>query len=45
MTADDGDVTPEADILLQLVADACDARMKRSGVVRGLVTKGHLRSM
>jgi UDP-GlcNAc:undecaprenyl-phosphate GlcNAc-1-phosphate transferase len=38
-----GDVTPESDILLQLIADACDARVGRAEVAR--ISKGHLRSI
>jgi hypothetical protein len=38
-----GDVTPELDILLQLVVDACDARIRRTEVAR--ISKGHLRSI
>jgi hypothetical protein len=38
-----GDVTPESDILLQLIADACDARIRRTEVAR--ISKGHLRSI
>ena len=41
--SDQGDVAPEIDILLQLVADACDARIKRSDVAR--ISKLHLRSI
>jgi UDP-GlcNAc:undecaprenyl-phosphate GlcNAc-1-phosphate transferase len=40
---DQGDVVPESDILLQLVADACDARLARAELAR--VSKGHLRSI
>ena len=40
---DQGDVVPESDILLQLVADACDARLTRAEQAR--VSKGHLRSI
>jgi len=42
---DQGDVTADADILLQLVADACEARLKRSEEARNALAKGHLRSV
>jgi len=44
-TEEDGDVTAEADILLQLVADACEARLRRADAARAAVAKGHLRSL
>jgi len=40
---DEGEVVPESDILLQLVADACDARLARTEVSR--IAKAHLRSL
>jgi UDP-GlcNAc:undecaprenyl-phosphate GlcNAc-1-phosphate transferase len=40
---DQGDVVPEQDILLQLVADACEARLGRTELARA--SKGHLRSI
>jgi UDP-GlcNAc:undecaprenyl-phosphate GlcNAc-1-phosphate transferase len=44
---EEGEVTPESDILLQLVADACEARLKRTevAVAREPISKGHLRSL
>lgn len=39
----EGEVTPEADILLQLIADACEARIRRTDSAR--ISKGHLRSI
>lgn len=42
---DQGDVSPEADVLLQLVADACDARIKRAEDARNALAKGLLRSV
>jgi UDP-GlcNAc:undecaprenyl-phosphate/decaprenyl-phosphate GlcNAc-1-phosphate transferase len=44
-TTDQGDVSPESDILLQLVADACDARLKRADEARSALAKGILRSV
>jgi hypothetical protein len=41
--SEQGDVTPESDILLQLIADACDARIRRTEVAR--ISKAHLRSI
>jgi UDP-GlcNAc:undecaprenyl-phosphate GlcNAc-1-phosphate transferase len=40
---DQGDVVPESDILLQLLVDACDARLRRADT--GRISKGHLRSI
>ena len=42
---DSGDVPPEADILLQLVADAVDARLQRDDSGRIQISKGRLRSV
>jgi UDP-GlcNAc:undecaprenyl-phosphate GlcNAc-1-phosphate transferase len=42
---DAGEVTSESDILLQLVADACEARINRVEGARSLASKGHLRSL
>jgi UDP-GlcNAc:undecaprenyl-phosphate GlcNAc-1-phosphate transferase len=40
-TSDQGDVAPDIDILLQLVADACDARISRAAAARERATRGH----
>jgi UDP-GlcNAc:undecaprenyl-phosphate GlcNAc-1-phosphate transferase len=42
---DEGELAPDADILLQLVADALDARLRRSESGRFSVTEGRLRSV
>jgi len=42
---DDTELTPDADILLQLVADALDARLHRADSGRFSVSKGRLRSV
>jgi UDP-GlcNAc:undecaprenyl-phosphate GlcNAc-1-phosphate transferase len=42
---DGGEVPPEADILLQLVADAVDARLRRDDSGRIPISKGRLRSV
>ena len=42
---DQSDLSPETDILLQLVADALDTRLRRGESGRISVTKGHLRSV
>ena len=43
--SDQGDVSPEADILLQLIADACEERLARAEEARTGLAKGHLRSV
>jgi UDP-GlcNAc:undecaprenyl-phosphate GlcNAc-1-phosphate transferase len=42
---DQGEVSPEADILLQLVADAFEARLRRVERARDSVQSGHLRRL
>jgi UDP-GlcNAc:undecaprenyl-phosphate/decaprenyl-phosphate GlcNAc-1-phosphate transferase len=42
---DDSELSPDADILLQLVADALDARLRRTDSGRFSVSKGRLRSV
>lgn len=44
-TSDQGDVAPEVDILLQLVSDACEARLSRATAARERATRGHLRPL
>ncbi len=40
---DQGDVSPEADILFQLIADACDARIAKPLRAKERISAGHLR--
>ena len=42
---DETDIAPESDILLQLVADACNTRIARASEARLTPSKGHLRSV
>ncbi|MGD8861774.1 MAG: MraY family glycosyltransferase [Myxococcales bacterium] len=42
---DQGEVSPEADILLQLVADAIEERLRRAERARDSVQSGHLRRL
>jgi UDP-GlcNAc:undecaprenyl-phosphate GlcNAc-1-phosphate transferase len=44
-TSDQADVAPEIDILLQLVTDACEARLAKASAARERVTRGHLRPL
>ncbi len=45
-TSDEGDVAPEVDILLQLVTDACEARLGRAAAARERTARGgHLRPL
>ena len=44
-TSDQGDVAPEIDILLQLVTDACEARITRAVAARDRASRGHLRPL
>ncbi len=43
--SDDGDVSPQADILLQLLADVCEARIGRAAEARKAKTTGRLRTV
>lgn len=44
-TSDQGELAPEAEILLQLIVDACEARLNRASAARERGARGHLRPL